>query len=226
MMIRGSASALISESSAMATSPPTTRRDGKGQVVETDNQQLPTIVKAHDFFNLVSIAILNGLNFYYLATQQAFNWFWVATMVYFLLDMTFVGIYPASVKSPVVIIVHHIISALYILIPYHYPQYQWCMAYCMLVEVNTWLLIAKRTFRSPLLDVLFYVTWVGLRNIFYPYLIYAFYKEWQRETRLCGTPWNPILITPLFQLCLTGLNYHWTLALLLKRAKGQKMKQL
>lgn len=25
-------------------------------------------------------------------------------------------------------------------------QYGWCMSYCMLVEINTWLLIAKRTF--------------------------------------------------------------------------------
>lgn len=25
-------------------------------------------------------------------------------------------------------------------------RYTWCLSYCMLVEVNTWLLIAKRTF--------------------------------------------------------------------------------
>ena len=51
-------------------------------------------------------------------------------------------------KSPVVILSHHLCTALYMLIPYHYPRYHWCMAYCMLVEVNTWLLIARRR-RAP-----------------------------------------------------------------------------
>lgn len=48
------------------------------------------------------------------------------------------------------------------------PQYGWCMSYCMLVEVNTWMLIAKRTLKLWVLEVLFYVSWVLLRNIFYP----------------------------------------------------------
>ncbi len=42
----------------------------------------------------------------------------------------------------------------------------------MLVEINTWLLIAKRTIRLPvvnqLLEAAFYISWVLLRNIFYP----------------------------------------------------------
>jgi hypothetical protein len=49
----------------------------------------------------------------------------------------------------------------------------------MLVEVNTWLLIARRAIGGKLIEALFYVSWVGLRNIYYPYLIWAFYKEWQ-----------------------------------------------
>lgn len=48
------------------------------------------------------------------------------------------------------------------------PQYGWCMSYCMLVEVNTWLLIAKRTLKLWVLEALFYISWVLLRNIFYP----------------------------------------------------------
>lgn len=34
----------------------------------------------------------------------------------------YVGVVPRSVKSPLVILTHHVISALYLLIPYHYPQ--------------------------------------------------------------------------------------------------------
>ena len=46
----------------------------------------------------------------------------------------------------------------------------------MLVEVNTWLLIAKRTLRSGgVFEALFYLTWFSLRCVWYPYLILAFY---------------------------------------------------
>lgn len=173
-------------------------------------------VVLHDWFNLVVIAVLNVENIVYLATGQGFQVFFTSAMVYFLLDTLFVGVYPQSVKSPVVILSHHICTALYMLIPYSYPHYQWCMAYCMLVEINTWLLIARRTLGGKLLEMLFYVSWVLLRNIFYPYLIWAFYQEWRVETALSGTPWNWILVTPICQAFLTGLNYHWTLQLVFK----------
>eukprot|EP00878_Enallax_costatus_P004161 GHUV01004390.1.p1 GENE.GHUV01004390.1~~GHUV01004390.1.p1 ORF type:complete len:253 (+),score=52.08 GHUV01004390.1:282-1040(+) len=182
-------------------------------------------VVLHDWFNLCVIAILNAENVTYLATGKGFELFFTSAMVYFLLDTIFVGVYPQSVKSPVVILSHHICTALYMLIPYNYPHYQWCMAYCMLVEINTWLLIARRTIGGKLLEALFYISWVVLRNIFYPYLIWAFYQEWQIETKLAGTPWNWILVTPICQAFLTGLNYHWTLQLvfkLLRTPTGQK----
>jgi hypothetical protein len=110
-------------------------------------------VALHDYFNLVVIAILNVENLTYLATGKGFELFFTSAMVYFLLDTIFVGVYPQSVKSPVVILSHHICTALYMLIPYSYPHYQWCMAYCMLVEINTWLLIARRQLGGKLLEV-------------------------------------------------------------------------
>jgi len=123
-----------------------------------------------------------------------------------------------------VLLAHHIISSLYILIPHHYPEYQWCMSYCMLVEINTWFLIAKRTWTSVrVFETCFYVSWVALRNVLYPWLIYAFYHEWRSETAKCGSPWNPILITPIFQVALTALNCQWTYTLMSKRSsKGNK----
>jgi hypothetical protein len=110
-------------------------------------------VALHDYFNLVVIAILNVENLTYLATGKGFELFFTSAMVYFLLDTIFVGVYPQSVKSPVVILSHHICTALYMLIPYSYPHYQWCMAYCMLVEINTWLLIARRQLGGKLTEV-------------------------------------------------------------------------
>lgn len=179
-------------------------------------------VLLHDYFNLIVIAILNVENLTFLATGRGFQVFWTSAMVYFLLDTIFVGVYPQSVKSPVVILAHHLCTALYMLIPYTYPHYQWCMAYCMLVEINTWLLIARRTLGGRLTEALFYASWVALRNVLYPYLIWAFYKEWRLESAACGSPWNWILATPICQAFLTGLNYHWTLQLLIKVARAPR----
>ena len=39
------------------------------------------------------------------------------------------------------------------------------MISAVLVEINTFLLIAKRHFKSKVLDALFYVTWVVMRLI-------------------------------------------------------------
>ncbi|KXZ55548.1 hypothetical protein GPECTOR_2g1097 [Gonium pectorale] len=180
-------------------------------------------LKYQDVFNLVCIAWLNATNLYYLITGRQFQVFYISCLLYFIADLVYVGVVPRCVKSPLVILAHHVITALYMLIPYHYPQYEWCMSYCMLVEVNTWLLIAKRTVRLPFLEALFYVTWVLLRNIYYPYLIWVFYREWKLQTQVSGSPWNPILITPVFQTALTGLNFYWTLQLF---TKPKKYKQL
>jgi hypothetical protein len=173
-------------------------------------------VRLHDWFNLAVLAVLNAENFFYLATGRGFGVFYTSAMVYFLLDTLFVGVFPQSVKSPVVILAHHLCTSLYMLIPYHYPRYHWCMSHCMLVEVNTWLLIARRTIGGKAIELGFYASWILLRNLYYPYLIYAFFNEWRRETALCGSALNPILVTPLMQAFLTGLNYKWTWELVSK----------
>jgi hypothetical protein len=50
---------------------------------------------------------------------------------------------------------------------------------------------ARRADRPALpAQALFYVSWVALRNLYYPYLIYAFYKEWREFSAESGTPWN------------------------------------
>ncbi|PNW72070.1 hypothetical protein CHLRE_16g683700v5 [Chlamydomonas reinhardtii] len=199
--------------------------DGGGK--KTESGRLPAVVVYHDIFNLAFIFWLNIANFLFLHTGRHFYLFFYSTMVYFVADLLYVAIVPRSVKSPMVILIHHVITALYLLIPYHYPNYGWCMSYCMLVEINTWLLIAKRTIRMPvvtkLLEAGFYISWVLLRNIFYPYLIFVFYRLWQNETRISGTPWNAIGITPIFQVALTGLNYYWTLSLVMKPSKKKQL---
>ena len=51
--------------------------------------------------------------------------------------------------------------------------------------------------------------------------------QWRHETSKCGSPWNPILITPIFQTVLTTLNYMWSVDLLRKSLAGKgRLKQL
>jgi len=189
---------------------------------------LPPIVRVHDICNLVALALLNITNVLYLAGKlNDGHALLYGSIAYFTADMFYVGIWPKCVKSPKIILGHHICSGILILIPLHYPRYIWCLSYCMLVEVNTWLLIAKRTFSvgTEALEVLFYLSWVLLRNIWYPYLTYIYYREWQAETESLGSPWNVVLITPFFQAALTGLNCYWTYNLWVQRS-GRRMKQL
>lgn len=189
----------------------------KGQLADAvPRTRVPAIVRSHDIFNLVCLAILNVLNLYYIFNNSGFTVFFWTTSAYFVCDSVFVGIAPNSVKSPVTILSHHMITGLYMLIPYYYPKYAWCMSYCMLVEVNTWMLIAKRNMRSKVLEALFYISWVLLRNIWYPYLIYLFYSHWVLETEATGSRINAMSFAPFFQTFLTGLNFHWTKALFLK----------
>ena len=109
-------------SPALLHSGPVTNGEGKGGG-ESSKLPLPAIVQLHDNLNLVGIALLNALNLYYLATGQHFLVFFYGTLLYFVLDLAFVAVYPLSVKSPAVILLHHAITSLYLLVPYLRPQY-------------------------------------------------------------------------------------------------------
>jgi TLC domain len=155
---------------------------------------------SHDFFNLVvlvPVVVLNVMNWnweklmYSTSAKQAFSiqrawtgewfyWFFFVTLLYFVTDLVWIVSVPTCVKSPATIIQHHVATILYLLIPYSRPDYQWCMGACMIVEVNTWFLIARRVFnkqgfppwvlnlsvvsiRVKLISIFFYLTWILIR---------------------------------------------------------------
>jgi hypothetical protein len=62
---------------------------------------------------------------------------------------------------------------------------------------------------------------VGLRNIWYPYLIWAFAVEFEHESKLAGTYLNPTIIAMICQVALTILNYYWTFQLVHKLVRTQ-----
>jgi hypothetical protein len=84
------------------------------------------------------------------------------------------------------------------------------------VQVNTWLLIAKRVRPSRVLSVLFYATWLVIRVIFFPYLVWDVFVEYRRAAEADGTWFHPIAVAPIIQLALCGLNAQWTFQLVRK----------
>merc|ERR1711862_641115 len=113
----------------------------------------------------------------------------------------------------------------------------------MIVEVNTWFLIARRTFNkqgdkpfSPgvpvrksiclcIISTGFYITWFAIRLIFYPYLLFVIIKEWWLYSARVGTMLNLIAVTPAIQVILIYLNVKWTVDLIWSKCKGREARR-
>jgi len=134
--------------------------------------QDPNVARdVHDYFNLVAlipVVILNLTNWKMTYTSFAelfrgvislpglwtghyFGLFWWTTFMYFVADLMFMIFLPHCVRSPGVIVKHHLVTLGYIFVPKLRPRYGWLMGACMIVEVNTWFLIARRSFNKKAL---------------------------------------------------------------------------
>ena len=84
-------------------------------------------------------------------------------MAYFVLDFTWIVAVPGCVKSGFVITSHHIVAALFSLIPFVWPQHNDKMSYVMTVEVRTvcvllwtYVIVYFRVYESPGIRALVY----------------------------------------------------------------------
>eukprot|EP00550_Attheya_septentrionalis_P007953 CAMPEP_0198293020 /NCGR_PEP_ID=MMETSP1449-20131203/14972_1 /TAXON_ID=420275 /ORGANISM="Attheya septentrionalis, Strain CCMP2084" /LENGTH=237 /DNA_ID=CAMNT_0043992419 /DNA_START=305 /DNA_END=1015 /DNA_ORIENTATION=+ len=177
----------------------------------------------HDFFNLiflVPLVVLNVLNwnweilfdqkkesFSEAWTGEWYDLFFQMTVYYFVADLIWVMVVPNCVKSPTTIVQHHVVTLIYLLVPYLEPEFQWVMGACMTVEANTWFLIARRVFnkqafppwvidlppfisiRVKLISICFYSTWILIRCIFYPYLMVCIWHLWLDLSERTGSRW-------------------------------------
>ena len=212
----------------------------------------------HDFFNLIVLIPIIVLNFMNFNWEKMFNlgkkekiadawtgeWFepfFFAVLLYFFVDLVWILFVPHCVKSPATIYQHHIVTMLYIMIPWYRPEVRWCMGACMSVEINTWFLIARRVFnkqgfppwiidlsfvsiRVKLISIGFYVTWVGIRCILYPMMLVFLIKRWWKESQNSGTYFNIELINPVLQSCFCILNFKWTYDLIMSKIRYYKRK--
>jgi hypothetical protein len=134
------------------------------------------------------------------------------------------------VRAPAVILAHHAVTVGFALIPWLYRQYAPYFCPTMAVEVNTFLLIARRVAPpggrlGAALSVAFYASWAALRLILYPYLTYAFYRDWRAHSAAAGDGgWSIVAAAPLCQGALTALGLYWTAELLLTRARQRKRR--
>eukprot|EP00531_Pseudo-nitzschia_arenysensis_P004593 CAMPEP_0116142574 /NCGR_PEP_ID=MMETSP0329-20121206/14981_1 /TAXON_ID=697910 /ORGANISM="Pseudo-nitzschia arenysensis, Strain B593" /LENGTH=280 /DNA_ID=CAMNT_0003637819 /DNA_START=138 /DNA_END=981 /DNA_ORIENTATION=+ len=186
----------------------------------------------HDYFNIVALAVVVytcALNYEYPSlsyTGDHFWTMWAATIIYFIMDLSWVTIVPTCVKSPGVIVKHHIVAMIYLLAPIYYPRYRWLMGAVLSVELNTWFLIARRlVYRnnycpsgyakvSPIItstvSAFFYFTWLAIRCYLYPSVLLLFFHLWKEEIELTGRVffWELLFIPVHFVLCV--LNLKWT----------------
>lgn len=212
----------------------------------------------HDMFNLVSllpviflnasnwsclsarcILVEKGLAFEELWHGEAFWPFWIVTMAYFVVDLIFMIVLPQCVKSPSVIIKHHVATIGYLFVPFCKPGKGWLMGACMSVEINTWFLIARRTFNRdgnkmfqpgvPLKKSLlllsvsasFYISWFVIRLIVYPALFIPILQLVYEETWQKGRYFDITMICPPLQAVLIFLNVKWTIDLVRSKLKGR-----
>lgn len=214
----------------------------------------------HDWFNLVALIPVIYYNFrnwscllfcsdvfagssFHSVTElwhgEAFFEFWWTTLAYFIADTIWMLALPNCVKSPAVILKHHFATIGYIFIPKLRPEHGWLMGACMIVEVNTWFLIARRALNKggdrpfntgvPLLKSIrlmavstcFYISWFVIRLFIYPYLLIVIMREYLKEWEKVGTPFNLIAVTPIMQCVFLYLNLKWTIDLVRSKLKGR-----
>lgn len=185
----------------------------------------------HDVMNLIVLPFVCAANLYYMygSRTEFYYWlnFWVF-ILYLLLDTLWVYFIPRSVASPDTILIHHVFTMVGWSLPPIFGMHlcYWCSA-GLLVEVNTWLLIARRNFRSvAVLGPLFYVTWVLSRLVYYPItgtrfiLTYIHDYEQSKSIDVGGT------IYIVLWLGLNYLNFSWSYNLIFKEKKKEPSKGL
>jgi hypothetical protein len=204
----------------------------------------------HDWFNLIALipmCVLNGLNWDWsrmgtgASPPELWNYsfflpFYIFAYCYFFTDTLWMLILPNAVKSPGVILQHHIAVLFYMLIPIFYPEYEWIAGVNLSVEINTWLIIARRVFNKggllvwdvgggnqlKIISILFYITWIVIRCIIYPVVLVWLIPIYIDYSNKQGNYFNVLAVCPIFQIIFCALNFKWTYDLIMSKLKAKK----
>lgn len=185
----------------------------------------------HDVFNLVvliPLIYLTWINYDWNAmfvqgpeqawTGDFFQSLWGATVAYFVVDLLWVWMVPVCVKSPDVIIKHHLVAIGQLCCPLYFPEYRWFMGPVMSVEINTWFLIARRvlykrqmpTWVTDPINFSFYASWLFVRCFVYPALLWIFVKMADEGIRRTQSIMHIQLLFIPLHFIFVLLNLKWT----------------
>lgn len=188
--------------------------------------------RTHDAFNLISLPLICSVNgLYIILGGDALLWLQFSLFsLYLLADSIWVVIRPQSVASPSTIIFHHVVCIIGWIVPHVCdPSLSKWTSIGIVVEINTFLMIARRYYgRTIFLQVLFYTSWVLLRLILFPTVLYLFifkYIEYSINDSQ-NNYFNTGLFVLLTMIFLNVLNLKWSWDLFLKSksisSKGQR----
>lgn len=192
----------------------------------------------HDYFNLIilpPILVLIAINMDPRTESWSVFWwhgryFWtllVGAYWYFIADLTWVIVVPHCVKSPATIIIHHLVTMSYMIIPVNIPEARWAMGALLSVELNTWFLIFRRTHNTAKLEpfkegtpfatsiriqfvtFMFYFTWIIIRVVFYPVMLPLIAQLYWERSQEVGY-FNGFLPAPILQSVFVYLNLKWS----------------
>lgn len=194
--------------------------------------------KIHDYFNLIVLPFVCISNILYLSTvslrafdivhwlrdheDATFSVHYFVFLAYIVVDTTWLACIPSAVVSPRQILMHHLATIYGWALPVMNPQWRvWC-SLGVLVEINSWFLMARRQFRSSekLIPILFYTTWVLLRIVMYPAILFHFFYVYLETSESLGYFTHSGLSLLLLMIALNILNYSWSYDLLCKKRKS------
>lgn len=184
----------------------------------------------HDYFNLIALpfivasSLINyNIDVWNLSITFHGDYFylnWSLTLLYFLTDLVWVARVPICVKSPGVIVKHHIAAMFYLMGPFFWPEYQCFVGSILSVEVNTFFLIARRVVfkaSSPIpplvqqfVSTMFYTTWIWIRCYIYPYMFVIFLFMASDRIQATNRYWHWEMIFIVAHAVLCVLNVKWT----------------
>jgi hypothetical protein len=178
--------------------------------------------RLHDLFNLLVLPIICASNVLYLLLREE-SYLWAQFLIftlYLIADSLWVLFRPLSVASPSTIIIHHVVCLIGWIIPHiSDPSLSLWTSLGLLVEINTFFLIGRRHWgRTRVLQIFFYSTWIFLRMMMFPFVLFLFvfkyfdYTISQAEGRLVNTG----LLILLIMIFLNVLNMKWSWDLFFK----------
>jgi hypothetical protein len=192
----------------------------------------------HDVFNLIALPIVVVVYLMYLfdSSERYFYFQHFLFLGYLIVDTIWLLIKPDSVASAASVLPHHAICiigwnahlidtayAKYNHLPLPGPKYARFTASGALVEINTFLLILRRNWRTnAFIEFLFYATWVAVRCVYYPYGLVGLYRDYFDMVFNKGSYINVQLYIMCFFTPLNIMNLKWTIDLVKRNFLSKK----